>query len=174
MTTELAGIGAGLWTLHSETVRPEWVDYNGHMNVAYYVLVFDHGTDAALDRLGLGEVYREATSGSVFVGEAHITYEQEVHAGQRLTVSSRVLGYDSRRLILYHEMFAEGLDGVVATNEVLCLHVDLRSRRTSPIPPEVRERIEAAHAAHTALPPPSRAGRAVRLSSRRPVQTAQC
>lgn len=155
-------------SLHAETVRPEWVDYNGHMNVAYYVLVFDHATDAVLDFLDLGEAYRQRTSGSVFVGEAHVTYEQEVSAGDRLCVSSRILGFDGKRIILFHEMVRDGIDGLVATNEVLCLHVDLDTRRTAPIPPAAAERIERVVADHSALPRPSRAGRAIGLETRRP------
>lgn len=153
---------------HVETVRPEWVDYNGHMNVAYYVLVFDHATDAVMDFLDLGEAYRERTTGSVFVGEAHVTYEREVGAGDTLSVASRILGFDGKRLILYHEMHADGIEGLVATNEVLCLHVDLETRRTAPIPAEAARRIERAVLEQSALPRPSRAGRAIGLDTRRP------
>lgn len=155
-------------SLHGESVRPEWVDYNGHMNVAYYVLVFDHATDAVLDFLDLGEAYRARTTGSVFVGEAHVTYEQEVGAGDRLAVSSRILGFDGKRMILFHEMRRDGTEDLVATNEVLCLHVDLQTRRSAPIPPEAAARIEQEVARHADLPRPSRAGRAIGLGSRRP------
>lgn len=155
-------------SLHAETVRPEWVDYNGHMNVAFYVLVFDHATDAVLDFLDLGEAYRRRTSGSVFVGEAHVTYEREAHEGDRLRVSSRILGFDGKRMILFHEMHGDRTEGLVATNEVLCLHVDLETRRTAPIPPEAAERIERVVSEHSALPRPSRAGRAIGLGMRRP------
>jgi len=153
---------------HVETVRPEWVDYNGHMNVAYYVLVFDHATDAVLDFLDLGEAYRQRTRGSIFVGEAHVTYEQEVNAGDRLSVSSRILGFDGKRIILFHEMYGEGVEGLVATNEVLCLHVDLDTRRTAPIPVAAAERINRAASHDSAFPRPSRAGRAIGLKTRRP------
>ncbi len=155
-------------SLHTETVRPEWADYNGHMNVAYYVLVFDHATDAVLDFLDLGEAYRRRTSGSVFVGEAHVTYEQEVNAGDTLSVSSRILSFDGKRMILFHEMYRDGTEGLVAANEVLCLHVDLETRRTAPIPPAAAERIERVVSEHSALPRPSRAGRAIGLETRRP------
>ncbi len=153
---------------HVETVRPEWVDYNGHMNVAYYVLVFDHATDAVLDLLDLGEAYRRRARRSVFVGEAHVTYEQEVNAGDRLNVGSRILGFDGKRIILFHEMYRDGTDGLVATNEVLCLHVDLDSRRTAPIPAAAAERIERAVSEGSGVARPSRAGRAIGLETRRP------
>ena len=153
---------------HQETVRPEWVDYNNHMNVAYYVLVFDHATDAVLDHLDIGEAYRGRSGCSVFVAEAHVTYEREVGLGDRLRVTSRVLRFDGKRVILYHEMECDGAGGLVATNEVLCLHVDLTSRRTAPLPNAAVSRLERAAARDAGLPPALRAGRAIGLATRRP------
>ena len=118
--------------LHRAVVRPEWVDYNNHLNVAYYVLIFDHATDAALDHLDIGTDYREATSRSVFVAEAHVTYEKEVTEGEAVGVATRLLGFDGKRIVLFHEMTRERDGVLVATNEVLCLHVDLSTRRTAP------------------------------------------
>lgn len=154
--------------VHREIVRPEWVDYNNHMNVAYYVLVFDHATDAVFDDLDLGEAYRGRSGCSVFVGEAHVTYEREVCVGDRLRVTSRVLGFDGKRIILYHEMDCDGAGGLVATNEVLCLHVDLTSRRTAPLPKAAVGRLERSAARDAGLPRPLRAGRAIGLDTRRP------
>ncbi|MBL8666488.1 MAG: thioesterase family protein, partial [Rhodospirillales bacterium] len=119
---------------HREVVLREWVDYNGHMNVAYYVLAFDHATDAVLDRLGAGEAYRRASGCSVFVGEMHVNYLQEVVEGDELHVASRLLAMDEKRLVLFHEMTCPRLDGAVASNEVLCVHVDLGLRRAAPWP----------------------------------------
>lgn len=169
MDTSSSGIGGddGIWRLHRETVHPEWVDYNGHMNVAYYVLIFDHATDAALDRLDIGEAYRGRSGCSVFVAEAHVTYEREVQEGQQVEIATRILGFDGKRLILYHEMTSPDEDGLVASNEVLCLHVDLEARRTAPLPADAASRLAAAAEAHARLDPPLRAGRAISLSSRR-------
>lgn len=152
--------------LHRERVRPEWVDYNGHMNVAYYVLVFDHATDAAFDRLGIGEAYRLATGCSVFVGEMHVTYLREVHAGDELVISTRTLESDGKRLVLFHEMRCPRMEGPVAANDVLCVHVDLAARRSAPWPPEKAALIERAVAADAALPRPEGSGRAIRLGRR--------
>ena len=170
METSGSGSGReeGAWRLHRETVRPEWVDYNGHMNVAYYVLIFDHATDAVLDRLGIGQAYRERSGCSVFVAEAHVTYEREAHEGQQVEMESRVMGFDGKRLILYHEMTFPDENGLVASNEVLCLHVDLEARRTAPLPADAASRLAEVADAHARLPPPLRAGRAISLSGRRP------
>ncbi|MBK8208871.1 MAG: thioesterase family protein [Rhodospirillales bacterium] len=111
--------------VHRESVRPEWVDYNGHMNVAYYVLVFDHATDATLDQLGIGEAYRLDSGCSVFVGEMHVNYLREVVAGDELHVATRLLATDEKRLVMFHEMMCPPPARVVASNEVLCVHVDL-------------------------------------------------
>ncbi len=153
---------------HIETVRPEWVDYNGHMNVAFYVLVFDHATDAVLDCLDLGEAYRERSGCSVFVAEMHVTYEREIGAGDEVRVHSRVQGFDGKRLILLHEMRLGADEAIVASNEVLCLHVDLGTRRTAAIPGPTAERIRGLAAAEACRPRPTRAGRAIGLAGRRP------
>jgi acyl-CoA thioester hydrolase len=158
-----ATAGGGAWPPHREVVRPEWVDYNGHMNVAFYVLVFDHATDAALDRLMLGEEYRRQTGCSVFVGEMHVTYRQEVLQGDQLTVATRLLASDDRRLVLFHEMSCLRFPAIVASNEVLCVHVDLGTRRSVPWPAGVAEALAAAE---TQLPPPKEAGRAIGLARR--------
>lgn len=138
------------------------------MNVAFYVLVFDHATDAALDHFDIGERYRTATDKSVFVAEAHVTYEDEVVQGERLTVDTRLLDFDGKRIILFHEMRRAGEAALVATNEVLCLHVDLTTRRTAPLPDTAVRRLNAAAAAHALLARPPQAGRAIGLQARRP------
>ncbi|HYN38135.1 MAG TPA: thioesterase family protein [Rhodospirillales bacterium] len=148
---------------HRETVRPEWVDYNGHMNVAYYVLVFDHATDATLDRLGIGEAYRQQTACSVFVGEMHVSYLQEVMAGDELVVATRLLAADAKRLVLFHEMSGPRLAQVVASNEVLCVHVDLTQRRSGRWPADVAAMLHRVVAGAEHLPAPARSGRGIRL-----------
>ena len=163
----LGEIAAPLW-LHRETVRPEWVDYNGHMNVAYYVLVFDHATDAVLDYLDLGAAYRAASGCSVFVAEAHVTYDQEVNAGDPLRITSRVIGCEGKKLILFHEMFRADAIEPAATNEVLCLHVDLAHRRSAPLPVAAAERLKRVAFVHNQLPKPTRVGRAIALTAGRP------
>ncbi len=138
------------------------------MNVAYYVLIFDHATDAALDHLEIGTAYREASSGSVFVVEAHVTYEQELMEGEAVSVATRLTGFDGKRIVLFHEMRRDR-DGVLAaTNEVLCLHVDLNTRRSASLPPAALDRLDRLAAAHATLPRPPQVGRAIGLRARKP------
>lgn len=154
--------------VHSETVRPEWIDYNGHMNVAYYVLVFDHATDAVLDYLDLGEDYRARTGCSVFVAEAHITYDREVNAGDPLRIASRVIAYAGKKFIVYHEMFRGDETDLIASNEVLCVHVDMAQRRSAPLAETAARRLKQVAEAHRPLPRPTRSGRAIAIAAQRP------
>lgn len=84
--------------LHEESVRPEWIDRNGHMNLAYYIVIFDHATDALFDVLGIGEAYTQTTNNSLFVVETHTLYQRELREGERVQVRSLVLGADAKRL----------------------------------------------------------------------------
>ncbi|HEV2676667.1 MAG TPA: thioesterase family protein [Aliidongia sp.] len=152
------------FAVHAETVRPEWIDYNGHMNVAYYVLVFDHATDALFEALGLGPTYRHANDLTLFAVESHILYTREVAQGDLLRVESRVLGGDGKRLHFGHEMFHAAEGWRAATIELMAVHVDLATRRTSAFPPERQQAIERAVAAHAALPAADWVGRHVSLT----------
>ena len=78
------------------TVAPGWIDYNGHMNVAYYVLAFDRATDRMLDLLDVGEAYRRRTESSFFVLESHITFDREVVADDPLRITTQILGSDAK------------------------------------------------------------------------------
>ena len=86
-------------------VLPEWIDANGHMNLAYYVVLFDQATDLLYDALDIGQAYRDATGNSTFTAETHTLYEREVRVGERVRVVPHLLGADAKRLHYFHEMF---------------------------------------------------------------------
>lgn len=159
-------IDPALLVLHRESVRPAWIDYNGHMNVAYYLLAFDHATDALLDHLGLDEAYRKETGGSTFAVETHITYQQEVGEGDPLIFASQLLGHDSKRLHYMHFMYHETDGFLAATSEWLSLHIDIKKRRVAEMPASIRARCAEVMAAQAGLPTPAEAGRRVELRSR--------
>ena len=148
---------------YTDSVRPEWIDSNGHMNLAYYVVVFDLGTDRLYDMLGIGNAYREATGYSCFTAETHTLYEREVKVGEPLRVATTLVGVDSKRLRYFHEMF-HGVEGHrVAAQELLALHIDMRVRRVAPFPPDRLAAIEAALQARGDWPLPPGLGRRIAL-----------
>jgi len=153
-------------TLHREAVRPEWIDYNGHMNVAYYVLAFDHATDAFLDFVGVGVDYARRTSFSTFSAEAHITYSREVREGDPLRFTTQLLGYDSKRLHYISHMYHDSEGFLAATNEWMSLHVDLGARRVAPWPAEVMARLAEIMESHGRLPPPPEVGRVMAVPAK--------
>lgn len=152
--------------LHRETVHADWIDYNGHMNVAYYLLVFDHATDALLDRIGLGADYARIEGRSVFVLEAHLTYERELTAGDPVRISTRVLAADGKRFQVFHEMFHADEGFLAATNELMLMHVDLAERRSVPLPEPVARRLADLVDRHAVLPRPRQVGRVIGMSGR--------
>ena len=106
-------------------VIADWIDYNGHMSEAYYVLLFGFATDALYDRLGFDSKYRERLKRSLYTVESHIRYLQEVSEGEEVTIETRLLSYDSKRLHFCHDMVVQG--NVVATSEIMALHVSTQA-----------------------------------------------
>ncbi|MEW2503112.1 MULTISPECIES: thioesterase family protein [unclassified Amycolatopsis] len=138
--------------VHHDRVRPEWIDYNGHLSEPYYVLVFGDATTALMDAVGLDPAYRESTGASLYTVEAHVRYLREVGPDAELTVTTSVLAVGAKKVRLWHELHVGG--ELVATEELLCLHV--AEGRASPFPEAVAERLGA----HLA-PLPDHAGRAI-------------
>ncbi|MBM3951440.1 MAG: thioesterase-like protein [Rhodospirillales bacterium] len=151
---------------HEETVRPEWIDYNGHMNVAYYVLAFDHATDKLLDVLGIGEAYRRDENGSFFVVESHVVYRRELRVGDSMRIETEILDHDNKRLHGFSRMFRAADGEVAASYEFLGLHMDMTARRAAPFPAPALARIRALAARQGVQPRPAEAGRSVRIPTR--------
>jgi acyl-CoA thioester hydrolase len=144
-------------------VLPEWIDANGHMNLAYYVVLFDQATDLLYDAIGVGQAYRDATGNSTFTAETHTLYEREVRVGQRVRVVAHLLGADGKRLHYFHEMFhAEG-GHRVAAQELMALHIDMEARRVAPFPADLHARIQATVHEHADRELPNGVGRRIAL-----------
>jgi acyl-CoA thioester hydrolase len=152
--------------VHHDIVRPEWIDSNGHMNLAYYVVVFDLATDKLYAALGVGDAYREATGNSCFTAETHTVYEREVHLGERLHVHTWLLGADSKRLHYFHELFHSDSAERSATQELMALHIDMRVRRVAPFPDLQREALQQAVANFAPKHPPKGIGRRIAMPER--------
>ncbi|WP_420844748.1 thioesterase family protein [Jiella avicenniae] len=145
------------------SLEPGWIDYNGHLNLAYYHVLFDRGIDDLYDAIGLGERYRERTGFTTYTAEAHVRYLKEVPPDARVLVSTTIVGLDAKRLHMFQEM--HHTDGwLAATLENLSLSIDQRgpAPKVAPFPAETFESIEAAYAAHSRLPRPAALCRAIR------------
>ncbi|MGH7090840.1 MAG: thioesterase family protein, partial [Stellaceae bacterium] len=144
-------------------VLPEWLDPNGHMNVGFYVVAFDRATDRFCRPLGVAWDYVKHGLGSVFVLEAHATFERELRGGSPIRVTTQLLACDEKRAHLFHSMYHAAEGFLAATNELLLSHVDLASRRSAPWRAETLARLQAIAAAHRALPRPAQAGRVIAI-----------
>ena len=144
------------------TVLPEWIDFNGHLNMAYYSVLMDQCADQAYPLIGFGPDYRDRTGCTTYVAEFHICYLRELHVGDRVTSTLQILDHDAKRFHIFQELWHE--DGwIAATGEALTLHVDQSTSppRVAPMPDEILTRIAAMQDQHSNLPHPDRAGRKV-------------
>lgn len=158
---------AAPFTSQRRAVEPEWIDYNGHLNMAYYNVLFDRGLEDAYEPLGLGADLARDHRLTTYTAELHVCYVRELHVGSQTFCTLRILDHDEKRMHIFIEMYH--VDGwLAATAEMLVLHVDMNGPKVVPFLPEVLARIEAMHAGHARLPKPERAGRAVGLRRRTP------
>lgn len=146
-----------------DTVRAEWVDYNGHLRDAFYMLIFSFATDVLIDLIGLPDAVRKARHRSIYTLEAHINYLHEIKERAAVRVEMRVLGHDAKRLHLYLEMFSGNHGEPVAAGEQMLLHVDTRGPRAAAFDPDVATRVREFADAHAPLPPARFAGRMIGL-----------
>ena len=151
---------------YRDVVRSEWIDHNAHMNVGYYLVVFDYATDAFFDWVGLNAVHRAAHAITTFCLEAHVTYHREVRAGDPLRFTTLLLAHDDKRIQYFHAMYHGGEGWLAATNELMSLHVSRATRRAAPMASEILARLAAIQRAHDALPRPPQAGRAIGLRNK--------
>lgn len=142
-------------------VEKEWIDYNGHMNMAYYNVLFDRCSDGAFDLLGLGAEYARARKLTIYTAEVHVCYVRELHLGDKVSVSFQLLDHDDKRLRAYQEIRHAADGWLAATCETLSLHVDMAGPKVAPFPEDSLGRVKAMLAAHANLPMPARAGRSI-------------
>ena len=147
-------------------VRPEWIDNNRHMNMGYYLVVFDLATDAWMRRIGLDERHRAARAVTTFCLEAHVTYHREVREGDLLRFTTQLLAFDAKRMHYIHAMYHRDSGYLAATNELVSLHVSQATRRGAPMAPEILRGLEDVQRAHDRLPRPPQVGRVMGLSAR--------
>lgn len=112
-------------------VKPEWIDVNGHMNVAWYVLIFDLAGDDLWAEFGITDEYIRETNGSTFAVDCHITYQTELLESDPYTVTSQILAYDEKRIHHFQRLYHAETQVLAATAEWMNLHIDLGTRKVS-------------------------------------------
>ena len=135
-------------------VKPEWIDYNGHMNVAFYLMAFDEAIDIVNKKIGLGPDYREKTNKSTFALESHIIWLREMKLDDRMFFTVQLLDYDKKRIHFFVTMLHYDKNYEAATYEVLLMHVNLSNKKSCVFPENVRNKIELTMKEHSKLPKP--------------------
>ena len=150
---------------YRDVVRPEWIDANHHMNMGYYLVVFDFATDEFMRWVGLDMAHRRAQRVTTFCLEAHVTYHREVREGDTLRFTTQLLAHDAKRLHYIHAMYHAAEGYLAATNELMSLHVALETRRGAAMAPEVLARLAAIHDEHGRMARPPQVGRVMGLNA---------
>ncbi len=145
------------------TVEPQWIDQNGHLNMAYYNVLFDRGLDEAFSLVGLGWDYLKARGDSTFTAEVHVRYLRELHGGDPVRVTCQLLDFDTKRLHFFQQLFHATEGWVSATSENMSLHVHMAAKKVSPFPPDVVKRLTELKKSHGRLPRPEAAGRSIAM-----------
>ena len=135
--------------LHRETVRPDWTDYNGHLNDGYYAVIFSHATDALLDFAGIDAAYRARSRRTVFTGEMKIRYQREAYAGDEVAVETLLTALEPRKFTLHHTM-RDAAGTMLAECEVLNLSIDATGPKVVPFEAEIHHRLNEICTAHEA------------------------
>jgi acyl-CoA thioester hydrolase len=148
-------------------LEPQWIDYNGHLNVAYYNVLFDRAVDEVYELLGLGPTYLERTKHSTMVVEAHVRYLRELKLDDPVRVTVQLLDYDAKRIHMFEELRHATGNWVSATSENMTLSVDMTAKKVAPFSSSVQKALAVMKTAHAVLPVPDGAGRSIKMPAKR-------
>lgn len=148
-------------------ILADWVDYNGHLRDAFYLLIFSYATDAFMDRIGLANDNRDASGHSLFTLECHINYLDEVKLNEAVEVHTQIIAHDQKRVQLYHSLHRAGSDDLLSASEQMLLHVDLGAGPRSALFSEaVLHELLGIVESQRNLPAPQYVGRVIGLPAR--------
>lgn len=147
-------------------VEPRWIDYNGHLNMAYYNVLFDRAVDECYDLIGIGLDYLKRENHSTFTAEVHVRYLRELREADPVRVTFQMLAYDSKRIHYFEQLFHAAEGWVSATSENMTLHVDMATKKVAAFPPSVMRSLARMKAAHAQLPLPEAAGRNIAMPAK--------
>jgi acyl-CoA thioester hydrolase len=146
-------------------VLPEWIDCNGHMNVAYYVLMFDLGVDALWLDFGITEDHVRTNQSSTFAVESHVLYRRELQLDDAYIITSQILAFDEKRIHQFQRMYHANDGYLAASVEWMHLHVNLVTRRVAPWPARILDGIRGVAEAQGNWPYPDDVGRTMKISN---------
>lgn len=152
-------------TPYRTAIQPEWVDYNGHLRDAFYLLIFSYATDALMDQLGLDEAGRRRTGHTLYTLECHLNYLAEVRLGAEVEVRTQLLAHDRKRLHIHHGLHYPGGAQLLAASEQMLMNIDSAAGRSAPFDEQVLARVLALAEAQRGLPRPVHVGRLIALPS---------
>ena len=148
-------------------VLPEWIDSNGHLNIAYYLRLFDLGFDASYERFGfLADVTRDRNA-SGFAAELHMTFQRELMVDDEVRVTSQLLGFDAKRIRMFQMLYHAKSGELSATCEWMSLYIDMTKRRVAEMPALLQQRLARVLEVHSKLPQPPEVGRGITMQNRR-------
>ena len=148
-------------------IEPQWIDYNGHLNMAYYNVMFDRAIDELWLPLGIGPSYKKERHGSTFTAECHVRYIREIRLDDPVQVSILLVAADEKRIHTFEELRHAEEGWLSATSENISLHIDMTTRKVAPFPSDMQVRIQNAAKAHSTLPRPEGVGRKITMPERK-------
>ncbi|MFP6741859.1 MAG: thioesterase family protein [Alphaproteobacteria bacterium] len=154
--------------LYEHHVQSDWLDFNDHMNLAFYLLAFDKAVDQFYHYANIAEPYIEERGMTMFTLDANVTYKRELRGGDPIRVTMQILGVDRKKIHFVEHMY-HGTEGyLAAATEWLVIHVDLTARRSVPFPDDIQAFLNEIAEAHAHLPVPPEVGRVISLIAGNP------
>ena len=148
-------------------LQKDWIDFNGHLNMAYYTVLFDRAYEEVGESLGMGAHYAATRRPTTYTAEIHLCYVRELHLSDRVCGTYQLLDHDEKRLHSYQELRHADEGWLAATCETMTLHIDMSGPKVTPFPRDVLERVEAMRTLHATLETPARAGRSIAIRRRK-------
>jgi acyl-CoA thioester hydrolase len=147
-------------------VESQWIDYNNHLNMAYYNVLFDRAVDEVYELIGIGAEYLKQANHSTFTAEVHVRYVRELQVNDPVRVTFQLLDYDAKRIHYFEQLFHATEGWVSATSENITLHVNMAAKKVAPFPEGIVHSLARMKAAHARLPRPEAVGRHIAMPSK--------
>ena len=166
MTETIDGAIASPFKRSDYKVRSEWIDHNGHMNVAFYLEAFDHNIGDFFRYIGITRKYRLEQNVATYCGDFHIHYVRELFEGTPIEITCQLVGFDEKRIQVCQSMYSSSEGYLAAESEVIYLHIDSLTRRVAPMKSDLFERLKVIHNAHSKIGQPRQQGRLISIKKR--------